>query len=277
MQKTNLEIFIEKNAGLIISFCVFFTIFTFMFVSHIPIKIFNEPKILSVDINLKPAAESSIPKELFNPQNFEPAKKIEPESENPQKSESVNENYSSSANFTLNSISPEEMQKQKDDIQIQIQNIENDKKGIKKWLEKQGIASKGKEHLMPSDGKSQGVIRTLDLKGFPKSVVAAILAKYHIRITTKYIKNQEGLSYLNQADLGQDEIYYNKKGEGIYEVFELAPFSVMKMTTLEIDEMKKRKLIPHKTRIREVHFGIIKNLNDEFDLGIVRFEYDTIP
>lgn len=282
MYQTHLEILLEKNAGKIISFCLFFILFTLMMVINIPITLNNETKPLSINLNIKKENTIQTTEIESTHSFFEPVKKIEPESEMINQSNIIDaqekiikEDNPSALNFSA--LTSDEIIKQKSQIIREKQSITSDKDEINKWLEKQGITNKGKEHLLPSDGKSKGVIRTLDLKDFPRDIINSVLVKYHIKISIKYVKNYNNFSFLNQADLGSNDVYQNKLGEGVFEVFELSPLAIIKMTSLEVDEMRKRNLISHKTRLREVHFGIIKNEENEYDLGIVKFEYDIIP
>ena len=292
MKQTTAENFLEHNAGFILSSCLFLAVFSFMIAKHIP-KIIDDMKKISVEINLTNvktlpavAPSNTIPEP-------EPVRRILPQSESDETNKEAMEvnkesqradieslksaNSSSAEIIRFSPITAEEILNQRTKLDKEKAGLKSERQNINDWLEKQGLSFNAKNFMMPSDGKAKGVIRVLDLKDFPKEIVDYILRKYHIKIVTRYIKQTSESSFLNQAELGDDEIFYNMRGEGVFEVFELSPFAITKMTVLEIEEMKKRNLSQHKTRVREIHFCIIKNNDNDYDIGVKKFVYDVIP
>lgn len=275
MTKSRIDRFIEKNGGLITSACIFAAFFAILIARTIPIIKSDEQLTFSVNLNLSAKEDNNVPPATLPELSFESARRTVPGDSNDDNPQDQSVSDIPVAEYQ-NPISQQELSEMNGKLSSAKLSIAAEKSDIQRWVEKQDMTERGRDHLAETDGKSHGVIRTLTFKDFPKSIINIVLEKYRIRITTKYINSNSDFTYLNQAEVSPGEIYYSKKGEGMYEVFELSPTSIMKMTTLELEELKKRNLDRTKTRIREIHFGIIKNAKDEYDLGIVKFVYDQI-
>lgn len=124
-------------------------------------------------------------------------------------------------------------------------------------------------------GSADGVGRRLDLNSHDKRDVARLYAKYGITIEEKYIPAAEpGSMFLNSASAG-GSTYHAGTAAGFCEVITFSAKSIRKMVELEEEEMRRRRLAPLKTRVREVVFGLTKTSGD-VDLKITRFRYDLI-
>ena len=145
---------------------------------------------------------------------------------------------------------------------------------IRAEIEKRASDLKGVEADFESEGTDQGTIRIFDTGDVSKSQASRVLNTYGIRITRKFISGEGSLRYLNQAKL-QDKTFFSKEGAGYYEVFEIPPRALKKLTSLERDEMIRRGLDPDSTRVVKIVFGIVKNDN-EYDLGVKEFEYEEV-
>ncbi len=169
--------------------------------------------------------------------------------------------------------------------------LEQEKKGLLAKLEKErGFASsvveKAARELPPPPPRpsprtgpgSVGVIRELDLSGYPDEVRTDVMQRYRLRIVRKYVSGKSRQSFLSSAATdGSDRFFATPDHPpGIYEVFELSRESVAAMSRLEESELKRRGLPVDRTRVKRVVFGIVET-GGTFDLGVKAFEWEGIP
>lgn len=151
---------------------------------------------------------------------------------------------------------------------------------------KQGIAEEiqnlGKSAVPPLSGElPQGgrVVRELDLSGHPESTVQTVMARYGMRMERRYVSQFTPNTFISRARVSGSRLYYSS-GEaqpGIYDVFELTPRAVAKMSVLEEEELRKRGFDPTRCLTSRVVFGIIRTPSGEYDLGVVELEAKPLP
>jgi hypothetical protein len=128
----------------------------------------------------------------------------------------------------------------------------------------------GQKWILDSDGGRTGAIRTLNVEHFPEEVVAEVFSRYHIRIRKNATPSTPGEpSFLNAA-VTNEGTYQNVPARGPQDVFILSPTAVHFLSVLETRALQEKGFTPATTRVREIHFGIIKNAKDEWDLGVIK-------
>jgi hypothetical protein len=153
-------------------------------------------------------------------------------------------------------------------------NIERSLSGIHGEIEKRGFRAKGAKADFDSEGADQGTIRILDVGDIPEKILDEVFRKYNIRIVQKYIEGENNIEFLNKVKT-RNKTFLSQKGTGYYEVFEIPPQAMKKMTLLEQAEMQKKGLDPNKTRVAKIVFGIVENEGNH-DLGVTDFEFQEL-
>lgn len=134
----------------------------------------------------------------------------------------------------------------------------------------------GQRWILNSDGGRTGAIRTLNVEHFPEEIVAQVFARYHIRIQKNATPSTPGEpSFLNAA-VTKDGTYQNVPARGPQDVFILSPTAVHFLSKLETRALQEKGYNPATTRIREIHFGVIKNADNEWDLGVLKIVTERI-
>lgn len=125
----------------------------------------------------------------------------------------------------------------------------------------------------------EGAVRELDLEGFPHDVVDDIMKRYKLKVVTRHIPaGQRGQSFLSSASRGANETYFGGGAvpEGVYEVFQLSRDSVALMSRLEEEALKQRGLEPLKSRVIHINFGIVKDGDEGYVLGVKSMEAEAV-
>jgi hypothetical protein len=74
----------------------------------------------------------------------------------------------------------------------------------------------------------------------------------------------------------RDAVYTNQAAPGYYETFVLSPKALSMMAAIETKALMDRGFQPRNSRIRKIVFGIIKDENDEFSLGVTDIEVERL-
>ncbi len=135
--------------------------------------------------------------------------------------------------------------------------------------------AKGRRFVLDSDGGRLGAIRTLDVSRMPEEIVNRVFIKYHIQIQRGVSGAERKPSFLNAA-VTSEGTFRNLPVEGPQDVFLLSPTAVGMMAMLETEALARRGFDPTRTRVREIQFGIIKNAQGEWDLGVTKLETEEI-
>ncbi|MCX7625169.1 MAG: hypothetical protein N2Z21_03025 [Candidatus Sumerlaeaceae bacterium] len=155
--------------------------------------------------------------------------------------------------------------------------IEKTKKDIAdeiQQLAKSEIATAGLN--VPGEGQ---VVREIDLSGYPESTVEAVMARYGMRMERRYVNQFTPNTFVSTARVAGGKIFYSSgsSAPGIYDVFELTPRALAKMSTLEEEELRKRGLDPTRCLTSRVVFGIVPLSSGEYDLGVIKLEATPLP
>jgi len=95
-----------------------------------------------------------------------------------------------------------------------------------------------------------------------------VMAFYGIRLTRRHVRPSSSPSFLTGA-LGAGEKYQPAPKEGDYEVIEVPQRAQQQMALLEQQWLTSRGYSPRSTRVVRVEFGIVKQANGQWDLGIL--------
>lgn len=157
--------------------------------------------------------------------------------------------------------------------QMAAQDIEQNR--IRTAVHKLEVEAKGRNYTFDSDGGRQGAIRTLDVSGFPDEVVHQVFRKYHIYVERKVGPSEERPSFLNAA-VTDGKTYRSSPVSGLRDVFVLSGSAIAMMSRLETEALVERGFNPGNTRVLEIRFGIVKNAQDEWDLGVTKLETEQL-
>ena len=131
-----------------------------------------------------------------------------------------------------------------------------------------------------SAGKAgMGTVRRLDLSGFPQAVVDDIMLRYKLRVTQKLLQGgRTTQNFLSSAQSGAGNRFYASSTEfpaGLYQVFELSPAVVARLSEAEEEEIKRRGWSSQQTRVKFVRFGIVR-ATDGYDLGVLEMDAELL-
>ena len=143
-------------------------------------------------------------------------------------------------------------------------------KDLQGRLETAGLRVASYPHFGNFGGARVGAIRTLSFDKVSPEVSKEVMARYDIRITSKFV-SQTGPSYLNSAASG-GSVYLPGNKPGYYEVFEISPKAYRQMVVLEQNWLVSHGCDPSSTYADTVEFGIVQTSPGQWDLGITRME-----
>lgn len=143
-------------------------------------------------------------------------------------------------------------------------------------VQRRSIETLGEEFALNSDGGQSGIIRTLDVAGFPDSIVRPLLARYGIEIERRAVSLGEQRGFLNAASLQSGTFTNQVAPSGVHEVFVISPKAVAMMASLENQALMKSGHNPRDTRIRKIVYGIVKDEDDQFALGVTDIQLERI-
>jgi hypothetical protein len=126
---------------------------------------------------------------------------------------------------------------------------------------------------------SPQVVRELDFSRYPPHVVEAVMARYGLRVERRYVSRFSPNTFISRARVAGEKYFYSSTGgsPGIYEVFELTPRALEKMSTLEEEELRRRGFDPARCITKRVVFGLVETPTGQYDLGVVHLEAIALP
>jgi hypothetical protein len=126
---------------------------------------------------------------------------------------------------------------------------------------------------------SPQVIRELDFSHYPPHVVEAVMARYGMRVERRYVSRFSPNTFISRARVAGEKYFYSSAGgsPGIYEVFELTPRALEKMSTLEEEELRRRGFDPARCITKRVVFGLVETPTGQYDLGVLDLEAIALP
>lgn len=275
---------IEKHSGFILSLCLHILLFSIMITRTVPTIMKNKEDAKKVSILLKKPQpvikpqRNSAPVPGFVParatiQNIQDTKTADMQKD-VEASVPKPENL---PKIEIDKKTISELGAERNQLAKELDNLEKQKNLLKLQLKSEAKAiSSAKDYSYTTRGTEKGVVRTLDLKGYPKEIVDDIMKKYNIRIERRFIntKPKEPV-FLNSAQTEGNVYLSNEETGRVFEVFILSNEALAKMVILEEEELKKRGYNSDKTMINSVVFGIVR-INDEYDLGIKQFDAQQI-
>ncbi len=281
---------VENYGGYVVALAVGILAFSYLYATklHIPRPPEIEPTVRMIlrPIPPKPEEEEKPPEEqkegapeveenvaTFVPEEVEEAVPDEPEPAEPVTIESWVP-QTEAERERLNAVIA--------DVQNYRDRLEVKETEIKAEINKRVVESKGREFLLNSDGGKAGVIRTLDVSGFPEDLVVKVFNRYGITIEHRNVRLDEAnRSYLNTATT-ESGTFTSVQHEGFYEVFVLSPKAVAYMSALETQALTDGGHNPRTTRVRKITFGIVKQEDpnckqcEPYILGVVDMEVERI-
>jgi len=154
--------------------------------------------------------------------------------------------------------------------------LERDVRDLDAEIMRRSVESHGKEFLLNSDGGRAGIVRTLDLEGFPESTALQVLRRYGIGVEFRHVKpNPADRRFLTAARTDKGT-FANLDAEGYYEVFVLSGKAVALMASLETTALMERGFEPRNTRIKRITFGIVKDRSGELALGVTDLQVEQL-
>ncbi len=270
----------ERNAGRVIAVCVGVVGFCWLAVTSVAIPVRREPAPTIRIILETPEFPSDAP-------DFEDvaATSIWP-SEVPNPTASIADmirESSADGRPTLQNWQPKGQSDQAliDQILLEVANhsdrLKSRETDLKAQVQRVQIETIGREFLLNSDGGRAGIIRTLDVADFPESIVKPVFNRFGITMEYKHV-NPAGSSsgrYMN-AVTTRDAVYTNQAAPGYYETFVLSSKALSMMAAIETKALMDRGFEPRNSRIRKIVFGIVKDENDEFSLGVTEIEVERL-
>jgi hypothetical protein len=147
---------------------------------------------------------------------------------------------------------------------------------LREYIIKEEVSSSVKDFEFDSDGGIQGAMRLLNIEGFPKNVVNAVLKKYGITQGRSQLGPGGGRGFLNAAVTEQGTYTNKAEASGYYDVLELSKKAMYYMSTLETEALMNGGYNPKTSRIIKITFGIVVRDDGLYDLGVVDLEIETI-
>lgn len=157
-------------------------------------------------------------------------------------------------------------------------NLQQKRDSIRAELNRREVETTGREFLFNSDGGREGMIRLLDVEGFPQEVVRRVYARYGIDVEYRYLRPEDlntKRTYFNKV-ITNDESFTTKREEGYYEVFQLSSKAISLLAGLEREAITSQQRDPRNTRVRSVTFGIVLNDRGEYALGVTDLQFERL-
>lgn len=161
----------------------------------------------------------------------------------------------------------------KQEQQVQVQ-----RNGVRAELNRREVETTGREFMFNSDGGREGIIRMLDVDGFPEEVVKKVYARYGIEVDYKYLRTEDldtKRTYFN-AVITDKENFTTKRESGYYEVFQLSSKAISLLAQLEREAVTAKQKDQRNTRVRSITFGIVLNSRDEYALGVTDLQFERL-
>jgi len=268
---------VEKNGGFFLSLFFHILVFSFL-ITRIPEKPPKPVEARRISLMLiapapmppQPPLPSQILPTEARATHMKPEKKVEPDLNKPSTSFAPKQpDRSRSPEIPENMLSEiqTEITRQQKELEYSLSDLH--------WaIEKRTVYLKGAEANFNSAGAEKGTVRILDVKNVSEKISEQVLRKYQIRITQKYIDGSGEVQFLNQASV-REKTFVSQKKSGYFEVFEIPPTAMRKLTLLEQEEIQKRGLDSGNTRVTRIVFGIVKQ-GEDFDIGVTEFEYEEL-
>lgn len=137
------------------------------------------------------------------------------------------------------------------------------------------VESVGREFLLNSDGGREGVLRFIDVSGFPDDVVRQVCRRYGISVKFDYVTPSAGGSWISGARTSSGE-FGAAREPGFYHVFQLSDKSVAMMTAIEVQALTKADCRPGKCRVRQITFGIVMDDEGHYALGVTDLQVEEL-
>jgi hypothetical protein len=119
------------------------------------------------------------------------------------------------------------------------------------------------------------VIRELNFTGYPSAAVEQVMQRYGLRIEKRFVASASSTTFLSQAVTPDQKRFLGggPSPPGIYEVFELTPQAVARMSRLEEEAIRQQGRDPAKTAITKVVFGLAQQSDGTYDFCVTRIEF----
>lgn len=148
--------------------------------------------------------------------------------------------------------------------------VHEQRRELDKRLGKLEIATEAASHFSNYKGARVGAIRTLNLDSAPDKAAQEVMARYNIRVGSRYVE-AGAPSFLNSAASGGN-VYRPSNQPGFYEVFVISKEAQKRMWWLETNYLKTHGYEPGSAIVDTVEFGVVRGPDGKWDLGILNIE-----
>ncbi len=156
--------------------------------------------------------------------------------------------------------------------------LRNQRDALRGELNRREVETTGREFLFNSDGGREGVVRLLDVEGFPEHVLKSVYARYGIDVEFRYLKPEDlntKRTYFN-AVITEQESFTAKREAGYYEVFQLSNKAISLLASMEREAITRQNKDPKNVRVRSVTFGIMVDDRNEYILGVTDMQFERL-
>lgn len=154
------------------------------------------------------------------------------------------------------------------------QALNEGRQGIHQRLENAAMQVAAYPHFPGYKGARMGAVRTLTFDNVPPEVAREVMARYDIRVTTRYAAPTGG-SFLSSA-ASNGSVYTPTDKPGYYDVFEISPKACQQMVVLEQNWLLSRGYDTSSTYVDTVEFGIVRKAANFWDLGILKMNVQQL-
>jgi len=277
-QQNRLSVWVENHAGILVSIFFHLAIFSFL-LTHVyqPIKepvrlnklnILLQPVLKQPNLrqSAQPSPQTSFPKAAATVPH--PSEQVKPEEIKPSGEESPRETTAQDSSVN------EHLSIERHKLMAELKELEQTRQRIRSQLDARLLQAKAHQGKYASIGVARGPVRTINFKGYPRSVVEKIMKRYGISIEQKFVGPGEPSIFVSYAET-DNGVYVNRQGSGFYEVFELSRTALAAMCKLEQEELIRRGYDLNHTTVVKTVFGIVEK-DGEYDLGVIELEAKQI-
>jgi hypothetical protein len=138
------------------------------------------------------------------------------------------------------------------------------------YLDKMGAGGGG------SGGGGNGPVRTFTFGRMDSAAEKGVMALYGIQMTRRHVLPSSSGSFLSGVSGANGTVYQPAPKEGDYEVIEVPQRAQQQMAQLERQWLMMHGYSPRSTRVVSVEFGVVKQPNGQWDLGILNIKVQPI-
>lgn len=288
-----MQTFFEKRAPVLISVLFHVVLLLFLWIMRqdviLPVPAQETPILMQIVMPPEPASaayapvqpqvQRTSPNPSEEPNPLEPT--IEPESDTqdpvpePAKLPAIPETPREEkvASAPLDDETIEQWRKQLEELEAQRKKTRSELETVSTVV----VAAPGAERPYASSGADHGTVRELNIAQYPKQMQERFMYRYKIRIrNTNTPPPGPRSSFVNAAKTHAGTYRNVGGGHGPWQVMTLSREVQYRMAELELGEILKRKMVPERTRVQEIEFGLCEDEQGRVDLCVTRFRATPI-